>query len=1263
MIRSLLARLVCSSLLILVPTRLLADELGDIVVPGQIRGSAVRLQEARQRLQDGKLAEAIALLQRLVESGGNDLVEVEPGHSLQTRWVAQTMLAKLAPADRAEYRKRLLAARRWLEEADQDEAWLHRILDEAFCSPEAVLALDRLGDRAFLRGRFDEAELFWRRIRPLDTTDLSSSALVHPDVPTELGIRALAKQLLARLARKADDFAASLEAFRRQHGKASGTLAGQTGVYADLLARLATDRERDGIDPTKLASSGDWPTYAGDPSRNRIQPAPAELPTVLARLCRSGPTYSFDLQRRQLQKPSVLSRNGSSLEQARQLAHHPVLIGRLALLCDGRFVTAYDLESGQVNTWFDAADHVGGIGEVPANPVDDLRYTLTVAEECVFARLGTSSIRDVRPTPRVKGRPRPGLQDEESLLVSLSLRPGPAGQRFRWMVRAIDPERRDYAVFEGSPVVRDGRVFIAATRFSGDRVVTAIQCYPAHPEDIVAPILWRTDVCETRELLPAGAGNDTEGRQRRYRHHLLTLAGHRVVYCSHSGVLVAVDARSGQRLWALRYARRDTTEPEDEPTLRDLTPCVFADGRLYAAPADSDRVYCLDPDTGAILWERRALDVVHLVGVAKGRLLFTTWRNGRDGRLVEGGLRAIRAADGSDDGGWILPDDGGGLNPMGRPVLVGDFVLWPTARKPFGVFAIRQDTGQQTDNPTLLHRVPSGHLLFGNGCLVVTTPTQMIAYVPSPDEAALASKAAASETRHRLAPERVPLPERSEQRGRPEPWLRQLTTGLRGAEELVALVGLARAWEQQGCVRSANALWDYLEDTPSAASIPTDRPLSLPRSRSLEVALRPAETFLPLQSQAEGPLAGLWFTCHDGAIQARCKKTGQGRWRSPMPFRPTWADCLGTLLIVGSPHGLAALTHTGERLWTWSAPRGPLSDFQRLTTQVVAREGSGSLVSLGLFTGQLTWRRSAPAAAFALPPPRGCVHSVQVVADRLLVQVSSRLWLLEADSGEVVGEWPAPLSPLPRLPVLIDANRVCVVPQADQIACLDARQSRLLWSYRPPGRTTRSGEAPLIVPAGQAVIVVEPLNYGCRLQRLEATTGRPTWDNPPLLQLERLELSAWLCDGQTLWYADAGRLHALDAVTGLPRWQQPLADSPVWRLARSGSTLLVWPERAAAVRYCFSWLGRQHECVVGPLPEPQGWSVQLFDAASGRLRQRLAIEPERLTAQRQSRPAPSVRLWPVAGWWREPQAAPGPVVNLDSDELVLAVGNRWSLWR
>src|SRR5205823_10121183 len=110
----------------------------------------------------------------------------------------------------------------------------------------------------------------------------------------------------------------------------------------------------------------------------------------------------------------------------------------------------------------------------------------------------------------------------------------------------------------------------------------------------------------------------------RYRHHLLTWAGNQLVYCAHAGAVAAVEPWTGQPLWAVRYPSRGPLTAEGEPSPRDLAPCVYADGRLFVAPLDSDRLFCLDAATGRALWEREELEIVHLLGVAQERVLFTT---------------------------------------------------------------------------------------------------------------------------------------------------------------------------------------------------------------------------------------------------------------------------------------------------------------------------------------------------------------------------------------------------------------------------------------------------------------------------------------------------------------------------------------------------------------------------------------------------------------------------------------------------------------
>jgi outer membrane protein assembly factor BamB len=155
---------------------------------------------------------------------------------------------------------------------------------------------------------------------------------------------------------------------------------------------------------------------------------------------------------------------------------------------------------------------------------------------------------------------------------------------------------------------------------------------------------------------------------------------------------------------------------------------VAAGGRLFVAPRDSDRIFCLDAETGRALWERTGIRAVQVLGVSAGRLIFTT----------AGGVRALDAATGDDVGGWRQPAVGR-LSPLGRGLLAGGWVLWPTQdpRLPLRALHARDGTprrGADTFDPTRLHRLRPGNMAFGGGCLIVADCEDLNCYQPKTKE-------------------------------------------------------------------------------------------------------------------------------------------------------------------------------------------------------------------------------------------------------------------------------------------------------------------------------------------------------------------------------------------------------------------------------------------------------------------------------------------------------------------------------------------------
>jgi cellulose synthase operon protein C len=689
------------------------DQLRKVRLPGEARETLGRLQAADRLLEKKAWAEGVDDYLRLIYEAGDDLVPELLPHdqlasarrSVQLRRLCHARIAALPAPGLAHYRSRVEGpAKRWLGQGAElrDVKLLRRVVDEAFCSRAAEKALDLLGELAFERGHFAEARGWWRLLA-LPPTEAAAEATPRPGAlrfPDPQGdvARVRARQVLALLfqgeVRRA---AEELRAFRKLHGQAAGALAGRAGKYAETLWALLAERRKVGpLSPEET----DWPTFAGSPSRNRV------LDTGLAvRLWAEGPAWRVRLDSPEAEGDGPGGEHPEPrAAPARRLAFHPVIAGGRVLVADARFVTAYDLRTGKRLCRHDfkapgrpGLDHLRL--KLPAPP--DLRYTLSAAEGRVYVRLGA-------PLLAPQGPDGPRLPQPASYLACLELPGGAAGQpaacKERWVVKARAAEGADHA-FEGAPLVHDGRVYAAETCWRGGRIRTAVCCRDADD----GGLLWRREVCDSPDL--------DEDPAPRARHHLLTLAGTAVVYCSHSGAVVSLDALTGARLWAVRYPRR-----AGGPPLRDLAPCVAVGSRVLVAPNDSDRVYCLDAETGRVVWERVGVVPAHVLGVSRGRLVFTT----------ADGIRALDAATGADEGGWRQPAVGG-LPPFGRGLLVGGWVLWPTQDPRLPLRALNDEDGSQRRgpvaiDPTRLHRLQPGNMAFGGGWLVVAGTEELVGY-------------------------------------------------------------------------------------------------------------------------------------------------------------------------------------------------------------------------------------------------------------------------------------------------------------------------------------------------------------------------------------------------------------------------------------------------------------------------------------------------------------------------------------------------------
>jgi len=1116
------------------------------VLPGESRKAVARLEEARQHLAEQKWSEAVEVLQTLVDGGDDELVPAghPPGrdipHLIQARRLAQLHLAGLPAPALALYRQKLEPqAGKWLEQglAERDPRWLRKVIEEAFCTRAAEKALDGLGDLAFERGAFDEADLWWRLLAPFPPVARPEQgppqALAYPDPSGDVA-RVRAKQLLAHIFQAAGrgDSAPLLEelrTYRKLHPREQGKLAGTQGTYADLLQEMIAGAARP-AGPLQQS----WASLGGDASRGLIATAPADLPGRLGQLCRQ-PAWQFDLaervrleEARNRPRPFFNSAQ-SAFQAARSMAFHPVVTENEVLVSDGRYVTGYDIVTGAATEWYDVARFNGGVKvDLTLPAAADLRHTLTVAEGCVFARLGVAEV--VRSDQKEK---------PESFLVCLSLVREPGRERFRWQARPSVVN--DNAIFEGAPVVQDGLVYIASTRFSSNAVISSIHCYPVHANG-TPPLRWRKEVCETPD-----AGVETPRR----RHHLLTLAGPYVVYCSHSGAIVALERESGKRAWAVRYRVRPRPGPEqrlqqpgaveDEVTLDDLAPCLFAGGRLYVAPSDADRLLCMDVLTGRILWERDRLRVVHLLGVGQGRLIFTT----------PGGLRAVEAAGGGDL--WALPDGSGLLPPLGRGLLVGDLVLWPTVR---GVFAVRQADGLQADNPTLLDRVPPGNLAYGNGCLAVADRSR-------------------------------------------------LTVFAAGARPAFPLPGQTHRPSDSGREESGES---WLCQTPGSSP-------PWPWQRGWQMALDPGEVLLNCDNRPTLSLPDFFCTARtkpSPGLICRAAATGQRRWEAPLPFVPAVLAVAGERIVVGGDQGIVCLqAQGGQRVWALPAS-GIVRSLRLAGGRLYWLEGERRLLAVDPGTGVILWTRQAPGVMFTGSQTSSWVaHSegrfvpaFQVCGQTLLIGTASgRCWLLDTASGVLIRQTPASPEAV-RCPfVLVDDRWAAVVVGRQRLILLELPDGKERWRVPLPEHSLLGGEPIRLLAGKQSLLVLLPLNIGYQLQRLDLATGKPLWERPPVFAAP----GRIVVDDTAVYWAEEGLLSAWSLKDGRRQWEQTLMRDDFWELRRWGDGLLAWPASVSEWQIRFRWLAVSLEWKIGPAVEAlsgAGWPLEWRDAATGRLRQR-----------------------------------------------------------
>jgi outer membrane protein assembly factor BamB len=1112
---------------------------------------------------------------RMSQESGDTLVtlpEASPGlgvgwSSGQVRRLCHQRLAGLPRASLELYRQRVDAeAKALLEQGRQSRSQipLRRLVDELFCSSPGDQALDLLGDLSFERGQFEEARYWWSLLAPLAGSGTDRLLFPHPKVDLA---RVQAKQILALIFQgHLNEAKAEIPRFIQQQPLAKGALAGQDDVYGTILHKTLDKFEKNNISNNEEP----WTTFGGDATRNRT---PSQ--GLSWQLWEDGPAWRAALPPLSVAGKENLSppERGSLL---RRVAFHPVIVNHQVLIADHRSVVSYQLTTGKELFRYDLKtagliDVGTGIDAKIALP----RFTLSVDQERAYVRLGRPG---ATPKKAADG-------DDASYLVCLDLtQPEANKKRELWHARA-SADDTSVAFFEGSPLVHDGRVYIALSKIVGRRVLTSIVCY-----DVLGRRRWSRDVCDCPEFEDNGDGP-------RYRQHLLTWAGGQIVYCSHAGAIVAVDAWTGQPSWGVRYPSRGPLTAEYEPSPRDLTPSLYADGRVFAAPLDADRLFCLDAVTGRLRWELEEVEIVHLLGVAHGRL-FATTRNG---------LVAINVATGQAE--WTQPTEGR-LPSLGRGLLAGGWLIWPTqdTKLPYRAVTLRSG-GQQIEgeaqsvlpeppifDPTMLHTLPAGNLAYGHGCLAIAGLSELVVYVPA----------------HKI--KQLPPPN-----ARPQARIDALYQQARRQ---------ASAGKTEQAARTYRELLDATKLHPQAADW---RALIEGRLMALAPQRKPVRELIPsakgepylsalAMTVADGPALPLvrawahedgriWPTVGDeyrdnfffctrlGQVTCRALANGAPRWQRKLDFEPTWFGRWRDLVLISGPDAVQALrVHDGQPAWSFPAPSrkwrlGSVRDgvpkvvpvaagfvhVERWDDTLLLLDDHRRFYRLRIDTGEIAWQYASAAASMHPLDAAAFGPHVTRVGDRLWVQsvTGQPYWLGTKATASL-----APSRPWLQAPQVI-GNAIVVAGEGGRIFANESTPPHArLWTYEAPWPTSLTGELCRLYRKDSVLFALAPRNDGYECVRLEPTRGRVLWSVPAGQLPDDLDVFSLSIGDTSFYYVRDGKLYARSLNDGSLQWTQTLsAHSAPWRMRYTKNYLAVYPAQASKggnfdVGFVDPWDGR-----------------------------------------------------------------------------------------
>lgn len=643
-------------------------------------------------LRVGQIREGVELLQSIGDAHAGKLVAAGEGRYVDVQNYAQLLSAGLSADGLRIYREKLDPTLKPAFEAARaaaDEAQLKKILLHGYCCSFSDDVLLQLGDIAWDAGEVWRARSYWEQLLPPPAPKQPGDPVAwlgYPD--SDLDRPAIVGRLILATiqSEQHDKLRKELAEFTRLHSAANGSLAGKTGNLLKILEEAAKEAEswREPVRTNVVE------TFGGNAQRFQLEQGARNL----GRLRWRAELKAFGDEPRR------------GFQQAFQggPCYFPVVYGDIVFVNDDDQILAYRLQTG-APAWSDSpteakiygcevdrqerSNPVRVPGEMPVTNIGWPRFTMTISDGRLYARMGSV---------------RPYSGDRGGLLTCLELAQGEGKLVWETYASSVDADVGGW-IFEGSPVVEGGRVYVGLRRIS-PQPQSNVACFDA----LTGKLIWNRKIC-VGQTNPNFSDFDVNQQ-------LLTWGEGALYYTTHMGAIAALDPQQGTIKWVVSYPRVEDTRSRHEFAARlqrGPLPAMFANGMLYTAPLDSDELLALDAETGIVKWKRPFhTPIQSLLGVAKG-LVFASGS----------GLWALSVETG--DLVWKVGDADPESYGFGRGLLVDNLIYWPTHEE---IFVLDQESGTITERLHLfaVHGQYGGNLLLSDGHLIVAQPNGLAVF-------------------------------------------------------------------------------------------------------------------------------------------------------------------------------------------------------------------------------------------------------------------------------------------------------------------------------------------------------------------------------------------------------------------------------------------------------------------------------------------------------------------------------------------------------